>query len=305
MSERSAEVWAVVVLHHPEPALLRRQFAATIEQVGGIVYYDNGAGAAALAALGLAGRADVERLGNGDNRGLAEALNAGLAFLGGRGCRFALLLDQDSVPEPQMVARLRAAHRAAEGQDPPVAAVGPAVFDELLGRLAPFGQARSLPRRLVPAVPDQEPFEVSYLITSGTLLALAALERIGPMEGRLFIDSIDYEWCFRARARGHRLLATYGTFLRHRRGQRLVRAWPGLRVRLHPTQRLFSIYRNQVRLSFRGYVPLTWKLRSAVELAVRLALFALVVPGRGANLVAIGRGIAEGLRLGWAERTGT
>jgi rhamnosyltransferase len=298
------DLWAVVVLYHPEAELLRRQFEATIEQVAGIVYCDNGGGEATLRQLGLLGRAGVHRMGDGDNRGLAEALNIGLAWLIDRGGRFALLLDQDSVPEPGMVGSLHRLHLEA-GAGPPVAAVGPAVFDALQGRLAPFGQARPLSRRLVPppGTRDDVPFEVSYLITSGTVLSVAALRAIGLMESGLFIDSIDYEWCFRARARGHRLLATYGTFLRHRRGQRLQRTWAGVAVRIHPPPRLRSIYRNQVRLSFRGYVPWTWKVRSAIELAVRLAVFGLLVPGRAANLGAIGSGVAEGMRLGWRDLT--
>jgi rhamnosyltransferase len=285
--------WAVVVLHHPDLALLHRQFEAVSPQVEGIVYCDNGAGAAALGTLGLDGEAGVHRIGDGANCGLASALNDGLRFATARGAAFVLLLDQDSTPDPDLVERLRGGYLGA-GAGRPVAAVGPAIFDDLLGRRAPFGQALALRHRLVPRDPRGF-FEVSYLITSGALIPVAALTSVGEMEEDLFIDSIDHEWSFRARARGHRLLATYDTCLRHRRGERLHRAWCGLRVRLHPPFRLFFIYRNQVRLFLRGYVPWTWKVRSSIELVLRMALLAALVPGRGPALRAMLRGVCEGL----------
>lgn len=296
------EIWAVVVLYRPEPALLAQQFAALGPQVRGVLYYDNGGGQEALAGLGLLGAPGVRCLGGDGNRGLASALNAGLRAAIEAGADFALLLDQDSAPASEMVARLHQAYLAGGGPGANVAAVGPALFDTLLGRVVPFGQALRLSRRLVPRAPDHHPFEVSYLITSGTLLATPVLASVGLMEAGLFIDSIDYEWCARARARGHRLLASYGASLRHRRGEGLHHAWPGLRIRLHPASRLLSIYQNQVRLLFRGYMPVRWRLRAIVDLAVRMWLLALFVPGRARHLGAMLRGIGRGLRLGWAER---
>jgi rhamnosyltransferase len=148
---------------------------------------------------------------------------------------------------------------------------------------------------------ENEPIPLHYLITSGTLIRLTALAEIGPMEADLFIDSVDFEWSFRARSKGYSLLGTYATCLQHRRGERLHRVWPGLSIRLHSSQRLFYIYRNHFRLCFRRYMPPIWRIRGLWYLLVRTTLFALFVPHRLANLGAMLRGTLQGLRQGVAD----
>lgn len=302
-----AAVWAVVVLYNPEADAVRRQHAATSPQVAGIVYYDNGRGRETLAQLGLLDRPEVRLVGDGENRGIAEALNGGLALVQAMTPppAFALLLDQDSVPSAGMVAHLVGDYRKVTRDGQQVAAIGPGIFDALHGRLEGFGQAVDFrKRRFTTHTPDGRPFEVFYLITSGTLVPVALLPALGLMEASLFIDAVDFEWSFRARARGYRLLATYATTLEHRRGERLHRPLPGVGIRLHSTRRLFYMYRNHFRLCFRRYMPPVWKIRGLWYLLVRATLFILFVPGRLANLAAIARGTWEGLRLGVADVVG-
>jgi rhamnosyltransferase len=301
------DVWAVVVLFQPDGESVMRQFAAVRPQVSGILYYDNGGGREVLAGLGLLQQPGVHCLGDGTNRGIAEALNGGLERVRAFGSAFALLLDQDSLPSDDgMVARLAASHLRASARGEPVAAVGPAIFDALRGKLEGFGQAvASANRRLCTrTTPAEEPFEVHYLITSGTLVAMPALSQTGLMEASLFIDSVDFEWCFRARARGYRLLGTYATALHHHRGERLHSPLPGVRIRLHSARRLFYIYRNHFHLCFRSYMPPVWKVRGLWYLLLRTLSFALFVPGRATNLGAMARGVLAGLRRGLAELAG-
>ena len=300
----SADVWAVVVLYRPETEAVRAQFAALRPQVAGAIYCDNGGGQEVLARLGLLSQPGIHCLGDGQNRGIAEAINQGLELATSFSGSFALLLDQDSVPSEQMVERLQAMHRCASAAGMKVAALGPSVFDVLHGKLEGFGQAVSRKkRRFSPGVGlENEPIDLYYLITSGTLIHLPALAEIGPMDASLFIDSVDFEWSFRARAKGYRLLGTYGACLQHRRGDRLHRPLPGVAIRLHSTQRLLYIFRNHFRLCFRRYMPARWKLMGLWYLLVRATLFALFVPHRVANLGAMLRGTLQGIREGATER---
>jgi rhamnosyltransferase len=300
----TADVWAVVVLYHPEAEAVQAQFAATRPQVAGVIYRDNGGGREALAQLGLLSQPGIHCLGDGQNRGVAEAVNQGMEFATSLSGSFALLLDQDSVPSEHMVERLHAMHRRASEAGMRVAASGPAIFDVLHGKLEGFGQALSRKkRRFTPGVGlEDEPIDLFYLITSGTLVHLPALAEIGPMDASLFIDSVDFEWSFRARARGYRLLGTYGACLQHRRGDRLYRPLPGVAIRLHSAPRFFYVYRNHFRLCFRHYVPLRWKLLGLWYLLQRTVAFALFIPHRGENLGAMLRGTLQGIRDGLAER---
>lgn len=293
------QVWAVVILYRPDGAFTRRQFDALAPQVAGVVYYDNSGGRDVLAAIGLAADARVRCTGDGENVGIAEGLNRGIALAREAGAATVLLLDQDSVPAPDMVARLQATLEQARAAGSKVGATGPAIFDELNGRLEALGHALSPEDRHAPPEPVENapPVEVNYLITSGTLIPMAVLDDVGLMESELFIDAVDFEWSFRARMRGYHIYATYGTRLHHNRGQGLHRI-PiiGARVRLFAPVRHFYIFRNHLRLCCRSYMPLSWKLRGLWYLVVRATLFGLFVPNRREHLSAMARGTWQALR---------
>jgi rhamnosyltransferase len=292
-----ADVWAVVVLYRPDAEATRRQHDALRPQVSGIVYYDNGGGREVLEALGLLGKDGIRSAGDGQNLGIAEGLNRGLALARERGAARALLLDQDSVPAADMLAALDAAAARAAEQGARVGAVGPAIFDELRGALEGFGHALSPEARHAPAAAAAHaPVEVRYLITSGTLVSFAVLDDVGAMESDLFIDAVDFEWSFRARGRGYHLYGAYAARLLHNRGEGLHRVPVlGAKIRLHSATRHFYIFRNTIRLCFRGYMPARWKLLNLWYLVERAFLFGLLVPGRAAQVKAMARGAWQGL----------
>jgi rhamnosyltransferase len=311
MTPAAGDVWAVVILYRPDPEGVRAQHEALAVQVAGIVYVDNGDGRDTLTRLELLAKERVRCVGDGQNVGIAEGLTRGITRAREAGAAFVLLLDQDSVPAVDMVARLAITlelARAQLGSTGSVGAVGPAIFDELHGKLEPFGHAVSPHGKQPPPDPAAQdaPVEVNYLITSGTLIPLGVLDAVGPMESDLFIDAVDFEWSFRARARGFHVFATYGARLHHKRGQGLHRI-PilGATIRLHAPMRHFYIFRNHLRLCFRSYMPLPWKLRGLWYLVVRTTLFGLFVPGRAAHLSAMARGSWRGLGQAWADDAAT
>lgn len=285
-------VTAVVVLYRPDDVLLSEQFVAVQPQVDRVIYVDNGSGRAALGRV--ANDPQVSVCGDGSNVGLAAALNTGLAMARDQGASHALLLDQDSVPSAGMVGTLR---RGLDVSDR-VLAVGPAIQDELTGQVEDFTRLRIGPNaRIRPEAAPAEFFDVDFLITSGTLVRLDALDDAGWMDEDLFIDCIDFDWSFHARACGWRLLATFGTTLSHRRGDSVHRLPGGLPLRIHSATRLYYMHRNRVRLYRRSYVPLAWKVHDVARLVVKAGLLAVFVPGRAARLRAIARGIRDGV---WA-----
>lgn len=295
-------VCAIVVLYRPEPALLRAQFDAVRPQVETVLYVDNGGGRNVLQATGIAGSGGVELLGDGDNLGLGSALNAALTLLGGRReahpPEYALLLDQDSVPDPAMVAGLLAGFAAGRPAGRPVAAVGPAIVDVLHDRPEYFTRLRLPLNRRITSTADAgtDFFEVDFLITSGSLVHLPVLSDVGLMDDSLFIDSLDFDWSFRARAKGYALLATFTTTLQHRRGDEVARGPAGLAIRVHSPTRLYYMHRNRVRLYTRGYVPMAWKVHDVGRMLVKFALLMVLAPRKAATARAVVCGIADGVR---------
>lgn len=286
-------VCSVIVTWHPELAQFARLLDVLRPQVAHIVVVDNGTPGDAVASIAATRGAQVVR--NASNLGLASALNRGLRTARAAGARHALLLDQDSLPAGDMVARLVAAWRRLSASCP-VAAVGPRFVDLHSGAPAPFVRVGfPLNRKLEPR--DDAPLEVDFLITSGTLLPLDVLGTIGGMDDALFIDNVDIDWCFRARRLGYRLFGVPDARMFHRIGDRTQRLPFGLgEVIVHSPLRLHYMMRNRVLLYRRRTTPKTWIAQDIPRLVLKFVGFALLVPPRARNARAMARGIWDGLR---------
>ncbi len=196
-------VCAIFVTYHPNTALAA-EVARITRQVGGVVIVDNGSVDVELQMLGrIATDPAVSLVLNGANLGLARALNIGMQRAATRGFQFVLLFDQDSRADEELVRTLLAV-RASAAQPERVAIVGAA------------HRERHRPPKQVPGPGDEcLGEEVEWLITSGSLLSLAAASDIGPFREDFFIDYVDTEYCWRARAAGYRMLKSKQPLMSH------------------------------------------------------------------------------------------
>ena len=134
-------ICAVIVTFYPDADVVAAEIAACREQVQTVVVVDNGPD---LPWFHPSVYGDsVVYLPQAGNVGLGAAQNAGIAHARATGHTHVLLLDQDSVPAPGMVAALSQERRRLEraaGVDgrPRVAAVGPRFRDEREDQDAPF-----------------------------------------------------------------------------------------------------------------------------------------------------------------------
>ena len=229
------QVCAVLVTYHPDADLPRR-LARILNETGAVVVVDNGSGAAAVAMLErLPFGPSVSVILNPRNLGVASALNIGIRRAIELGYAWALLLDQDSVPDEGMVEALIAVRAAFP--DPSRLAVVGAAFRDV--HRAGEGDA---PIPIGAADAAQPWIEVQTVITSGSLIGLAQHARIGPFREELFIDYVDAEYCFRARRLGYRVIQTREPLMAHAIGAstRHGRKWTSN----HSPDRRYYIARN-------------------------------------------------------------
>jgi rhamnosyltransferase len=295
---RASGVCAVVVTYHPDATLLAAQLDALQAQVDGIVVVDNATPGDSVRVL-CASHPPVELLSLTENLGLAAALNAGITRARETpGMTHVLLMDQDSVPEPGMVAALTAA-LDRQSQRTRVAAVGTRFLDPREGVDAPFVRIRFPVNRQLHCNGACDELACDFLITSGSLIPLDVLDQVGDMDERLFIDNVDLEWCFRATSKGYALFGVCGARMLHHHGATRHRV-PGVPrgVVVHTPRRLFYMMRNRVLLYRRAYTPRRWIAQDLPRLVVKFLLFALLIPPRGKNL----RCMLVGLRSGIAGR---
>src|ERR1700743_3333175 len=99
-------VCAITVAYHPD-AKFPLRVERILREVGALIIVDNGSGDAELGMLRqLATNSSITLISNLNNLGIARALNIGIAHAMTRGFKWALLLDQDSWIDEDMVQTL-------------------------------------------------------------------------------------------------------------------------------------------------------------------------------------------------------
>lgn len=285
---------AVVVFYNPDEACVAR--ANRLAESMHCVVVDNTASVRTAAELGLSGA--IEYMPNGENVGIATAINQGVKALIHTDFDSAILFDQDSEPPASLLTELPMIIARANESGKRVALAGPAYDDPRLGGVAPFVRFRSWKlERVVPEGTDL--IDVDFLITSGSCINLRFWSDIGHMDDALFIDFVDLEWCVRARRAGYRIIGVPWIKMRHELGGEPVRVL-GRRYPMHSPLRHYYLFRNAIALIRRPQLPFSWKSTELVKLPVRLIIYSFMPVERMQHLKMAFRGLYDG----WTGRLG-
>ena len=290
-------VYAVVVTYHPDAGLPQR-LARLASQVARTIVVDNGSGPqTALMLRELASPAALLVLANPSNLGIARALNQGVQLAVQQGQTWALLLDQDTEVDGGIVAKLLAA--AASHPDPSHLAVVGSRFRDTHGR----GEEL---RRVAPHGDSWQAME--SVITSGSLLCLATYAAIGPFRDEFFIDHVDTEYCYRARAAGYQVIETLEPLMSHTVGAPTLHRLFGRHTWTtnHSAERRYYMARNNTVL-LREYgtsKSKSWRYKSfirSLRLCKRIAFFEA---DKAAKIRAVMAGWWDGVHGKMGQRRG-
>ncbi len=276
------QVCAILVSYHPDAELPRRA-ARILAQVGALVIVDNGSGAQTQEMLrGIAADARVSLVLNPTNLGVASALNRGVESARAAGFAWVLLLDQDSDLHEGMLTSLIEV-RAAYPEPARVAVIGAGFAEET--------------RPTSAAAPWQE---VESVITSGSLIPLVLHAAIGPFRDEFFIDYVDSEYCFRARAQGLRVLRTTQPLMSHTIGAPTRHEVLGVAkwTTNHSPDRRYYIARNDTVMlrEYGGYAFGSWALKSLSRRLRTCKRIVLYEESKARKIAAVSAGWWDGVR---------
>jgi len=279
MNRTHADTWAVMTAYRPTLDLVEHAKAALIQCAGAIVV-DDGSGPEFSRVWSALESAGCIVLRSPENRGIAAALNTGIADAEQRGARYVLTLDQDSAIPDDFVARL---HDVAE----PLGDV--VVVPEF------FAGVRQADRPRTGAI------SVTNAIQSGMLVPIRVSQRVGPLREDFFIDLVDTEFVLRCRARGVRVLAAPGLRLDHSLGMQVPQHvfWlrlPGTLTVSAPF-RYYYRARNRMALNraYRGRFRLQRMKGSVADAIHFIRVVATSTPSR-AMIRLLWRGVSDGRR---------
>ncbi|MEO8385152.1 MAG: glycosyltransferase family 2 protein [Betaproteobacteria bacterium] len=305
---RDVRTASITVTFNPDPDRLAKQVCALLAQTTQIFIVDNGSTSNVENVLtrpefssnaDLASRITFIELQQ--NQGIATAFNAGAEAAIGVGAEFVLLLDQDSIPANDMIAKLVAGFRRATialaaSSMGTVAAVGPRITDARSKSEFPFitfGWLSNKHNRCKSH--DGKLIATDFLISSGALLSIAAFKNIGRFDDALFIDNVDLEWCCRARSRGFSLYGVCDAELNHQLGHQRRIFFSLINHVVHSPSRVYYQTRNRLLLYRRGYMPLKWKLKDILRLFAKFSTTILFIAPRLEYMRMTILGIRDGL----------
>jgi len=300
-SANRRSVAAVVVTYEPCIDKLQRLLRAIATQVEHVLVIDNGSSNFGLIRSMSTLSSGVLCISLEQNFGIAYAQNVGIRSARDLGVSFVITLDQDSWPSAGVVARLAAVFDCDNGSTS-IAAVGPLLKDEDSRLALPFFSYSNGYKNRVTPTEGSGIFEVDFLVSSGTLIAMAALEKIGLMREELFIAYVDVEFGLRARSAGFRILACCDAHMYHSLGDHRLRLGRWI-VPMHSPLRHFYLMRGAVYMQKLQTVPNAWKRADRVQMLRSFLFFSFVGLPRFYEFAAMIRGIIAGAKLAVREPT--
>jgi len=228
---------SVYVTYNPNIPLLERAIESLIEQVDYAIVVDN----SPQSTLEL--RSDkviIEPLG--ENIGIAAAQNIGIRKAIEFGAEYIVLSDQDTVYPADYVASMLPVFE----QFPDACVAVPKFVDAM--KKGADGFIAIKPVFFQQFFPGSGKHEIFQAIASGKVLKVSSLNKIGLMNEELFIDWVDLEWCWRARANGFQIIGNADVVIQHQLGD-MSKDLGFREVNLRSATRHYYITRNAFYLS--------------------------------------------------------
>lgn len=189
----------------------------------------------------------------GGNYGIAKALNVGIEAAKLSGATDVLLMDDDSIPTHSLIVDLLKARDASRIYPVVVSARIINANGEDISNCTPSG------------VDDLT--SCGELNSSGSLIPMSIFDMVGKFDEKLFIDCVDFEWGWRARAMGVSLVLCDQVTIQHQLGE-------GARFGFKITSpaRHYYQFRNVLHMIFNSSAPLQWRISQLFKLPLKILL---------------------------------
>lgn len=200
-------------------------------------------------------------LENRENLGLGFALNQGIEFAKTNSYSHVWLFDQDSHLESEAIGIfLDEVQKETSGRilEKKIASFGPNIFDTIKKRNI-YGIEAG----------DKGLVEKSFLITSGSFYPMDVLKEVGGIRSDFFIDYLDYEWCFRASAKGYVHCVVCDAKMRHSIGNESKNIFGLFSISIHSPFRWYFLFRNGILICRMSHIPLRFKLEVFIKTSLR------------------------------------
>ena len=223
------------------------------------------------------------------NTGISYAQNIGIKIiLDNPEFKYVTFFDQDSTPPNNFVETLERSIRDLETiGEHKVAAVAPIKIN----------RHTKLPykSRYTSEVDYLDNYSIRKVVSSsGMMIPTTVLQDIGLMDEELFIDYVDYEWCWRATAKGYKVFIIKNLNMEHEfgQGEKNILFW---KIKISSPERIYYQFRNAIKMINRSYVPVSFKLECIIDNLIKSIIYSVLISPQRLYLKNIITGTVDGI----------
>lgn len=197
------KILAIIVTYNPEIGLLRKNIAALYTQVDHILVCDNASKNAHEINKLLSEFPNITYIPNAENLGLPINYNRGIEFCVEEGYDWLLTMDQDTIVPEDLIEEYSNLFFNEK-----IAIISPVFVDNNISSVEDERQR----------LPDEKYTIVNDCISSASINRVSTLVELGGFDERMFIDFVDYDYCWNVTSHGYLIYRCNKVFITHQIG---------------------------------------------------------------------------------------
>lgn len=199
------DMCALIVSYNPDSDLVNSCNALS-DKVDKIIIVDNASNKETIEIVRNieANVKNSEIIYNKENYGIAKALNIGFNKAIELGYRWVLTLDDDSIINDDMIPKMFEVYSRLDRDD--IAVIAPKYLEKKYSQVS---------------INEEDPeYEfVDFIITSGNIVNVEKYKAVNGYDDNLFIDYVDYDFCFKLINKGYKILKVNNANMLHSLGE--------------------------------------------------------------------------------------
>ena len=253
---KEKKIIAIATLYKPNILDLLKNFQYVFAFCDTVIFIDNTPGGSHILNLPN----NVILLSENRNLGLPKALNKGITLARNLDAGVVFLFDQDSFPDLGLLKRQSQFVYVNRKNN---VIIGPKFVASIDNEYADEFDDLDLIKKLC-------------LPTSGMTFWLPKIPKNILFNESLFLDLVDFDWCFQLRPKGFSFFAAQNSRLIHQLGIRQIK-FLTLTINVPEPYRHYYQVRDTLKLVFYPHAPIRAKLRLISVLPIKLALYPFVL----------------------------
>ncbi len=227
----------------------------------------------------------IQYISLGRNTGIANAQNVGIKKALLQGASHIIFFDQDSVIDKDYPQRITEEFLRLQKEGINLGILGPQILRSNETEYKSLWHKESIPKNGF-IVRDE-------IISSGSVVSKEFLSKVGGLDNSLFIDYVDFELCWRARASKFIIGQTFNVFITHKVGSKDFNFWKYQSIISAPF-RYFYQGRNYIWLCKKSFTPINFKIKKLLHFSFQ----SLIYPFTQKNGILIIKNLWKGILFG-------